>query len=136
MPFCPVCRCEYLLHVLICPECNVPLVPELPPDEPEHYPESSVEVFQTEDHLQLVMARGLLEENGIGCILGDREADPFRLRSAGLSLRVSESDADRARELIDTYLIPGETKFICESCGAELDELADTCPRCGKSPTS
>jgi len=136
MPFCPSCRCEYLPHITICPECNVYLVEVLPPDGPPQAPTQSVEVFETENHFELTLARGMLEENGIECILGERENDPFRLSPPAWRIRVPEADAVRARELLEIYLRQDEMKFICESCGAELSELPETCPRCGKSPTS
>jgi hypothetical protein len=32
MPFCPKCRYEYRLGINVCPDCNEPLVPALPPE--------------------------------------------------------------------------------------------------------
>ncbi|MBN2227726.1 MAG: hypothetical protein JW763_10215 [candidate division Zixibacteria bacterium] len=39
MPFCPKCRYEYNPDVLVCPDCNEPLVAILPPELEEPSPE-------------------------------------------------------------------------------------------------
>ena len=136
MAFCPICRSEYLPHIHVCAECGAALTETLPAPEAPDPKSISVEILASDNSIELQMAIGLLEENCIPFLLGKPDHDPFRLSTPAHAIRVLEGDASRARELLEIYLKPEGTKFLCESCGAELAELPETCPKCGKSPTS
>ena len=135
MGFCPICRSEYLPHIHVCAECGAALTDTLPSPEAPDPKSPSVEILASDNSIELQMAIGLLEENQIPFLLGKPDHDPFRLNTPAHAIRVLEADASRAKELLEIYLHSEGTKFICESCGAELSELPETCPRCGKSPT-
>ena len=38
MPWCPKCKNEYVEGILICPDCEIDLVDELPEDTDENMP--------------------------------------------------------------------------------------------------
>ncbi|MCX5866491.1 MAG: hypothetical protein NT009_03275 [Proteobacteria bacterium] len=135
MAFCPICRSEYLPHIHVCAECGAALTDALPSTESPDSKSPSVEILASDNSIELQMAIGLLEENRIPFLLGKPDLDPFRLNTPGHAIRVLEPDAKKARELLEIYLKSEGTRFICESCGAELAELPETCPKCGKSPT-
>lgn len=60
--FCPRCRAEYGEGIATCYECAVALVSELPDADPDLVP-----VLVTDDHVELAVARSLLEAEGIEC---------------------------------------------------------------------
>jgi len=64
MPYCPKCGYEYQPTVTVCPECDEPLVEELPHEEaPVNEP--LVAVYDAPDEVMSVMVRDLLEDAGI-----------------------------------------------------------------------
>ena len=96
MPYCPECRDEFQEWVMVCPDCDVPLVdilPELTVDEPASRPGSTVEPSQEKlayiatapnESLAMLWA-GILENEGIPSFIkgGDwyiSEAMPFCLK--------------------------------------------------------
>ena len=60
--YCPRCRTKYPEGVTICDECGAKLVAELTEDDAD-----LVTVLETEDHIQLAVAKSLLEAEGIEC---------------------------------------------------------------------
>ncbi len=66
MAYCPKCRHEYLENIDICPDCDVDLVQDLPPEIPEEYEGAAwVEVYTFPGSLYANMAVELLNREGI-----------------------------------------------------------------------
>jgi len=66
MPFCPKCGYEYQNHIDICPDCEVDLVPELPPEIPDDYKDADwVEVHTFPGTLYAQMAVEMLNRGEI-----------------------------------------------------------------------
>ena len=66
--YCPQCRCEYRDGFTECSDCHVPLLAGTPPPEPVDRFDPTLDlvvVLETNDRIQLALAKGLLEEAGI-----------------------------------------------------------------------
>lgn len=97
---------EYVEGVFFCPDCRVPLVPEMPPAPTTEYVEH-VTVFMTGNPVVLAMAKSVLEGAGIRCFVkGEVLQDLFRIGTA--EVRVGKDDEERARQLLR------ETNFSTE----------------------
>lgn len=99
--FCPNCRYEYNVGVLVCPDCGATLVTELPEESKEPFSDESktVEIFQTADRSILSFAKTILEENGIISIT----SPPIGIRgsAAVYQIFVNENEVGKAKELLD-----------------------------------
>jgi hypothetical protein len=62
--YCPQCRVEYREGFTECSDCNVPLVPVLPPEAP-HSAIDLVEVFESTDQFAIALAKGTFEDSDI-----------------------------------------------------------------------
>jgi len=70
MPFCANCRFEYREGISLCPDCNMPLVAELPPNTAATSPDQSwVAVCSVFNDLSSSLARGALESRNIPSIV-------------------------------------------------------------------
>ncbi len=107
--FCPNCRYEYKEGVSTCPDCDVPLVSELPPEEeiePEYI--ELVTVLETSNHSKILIAKSILDESGIDYYPGkDSLLDLFGGGRLGLNpvighvqFQVRPEDEEAARELL------------------------------------
>jgi hypothetical protein len=99
--FCPNCKYEYNVGVLVCPDCEAKLVEKLTVEENEPSIDESktMVVFQASDRSLINGVKSILEENGIICFL----KPPLVLRShtGPVQVVISESDLPKARELLD-----------------------------------
>ena len=110
--YCPQCRTEYREGFTECADCHVPLLAGAPPPEPDPFDPSLelVVVLDTNNGVQLAMARGLLEEAGIPFyVLGQitklvNEVNPFL--NKWVSLQVPRDREAEARELLEPLLHP------------------------------
>ena len=105
MPFCPVCRCEYAEVVIKCADCGAELVREPPPLEERDNPEAElVEILRAGDEIEAQLIRGVLDANGIECVLrGESLRLTFGITADGLAevkILVRREDADQARQVI------------------------------------
>lgn len=94
---CPQCGAEYPQGARRCPECDA----ELPGVAAQNAAEwvDDVVVLETTDEGQLMVARSLLEAEGIPCFAQGEEGR--RLIGAGpLRLRVRPGDQEAARALL------------------------------------
>ena len=105
--FCPKCRYEYEFGVNRCPDCDVDLVSQLPPEPQPEYDEP-VAVFESGDTSVLLVAQSMLENEDIQFWLrGEGPSHLFAGGGMGLSptagpykLLVRSSDEDFAREVL------------------------------------
>ncbi len=114
--YCPECRVGYPGGFTECPDCHVPLFARTPSPEPASSFDPALDlvvVFETNDRIQLAMAKGLLEDTGIPLFaLGQiatlvQDVDPFLHKWVRLQVpRDREADA---RELLQTLFQPEDS---------------------------
>jgi len=110
--YCPQCGVEYRDGFSECSDCHVPLLPGTEPAEPDPFDPTLdlVVVLETNDRIQLAMAKGLLENAGIPLfVLGQiatlvQDVDGF-LRK-WVRLQVPRDREAEARELLEQLLQP------------------------------
>ncbi len=100
---CPQCGAKHLQGATRCPECDVELMDEADSRDKVEWIDDVV-VLETTDEGQLMVARALLEAEGIPCFAQGEEGQ--QLIGAGpVRLRVRIRDQVAARELL-THLEP------------------------------
>jgi len=110
--FCPRCSVEYRDGFTECSDCHVPLKAGTPSSEQGSFDPSLdlVVVLETNDRIQLAMAKGLLEDAGIPFfVLGQiatliQDVDGFLHK--WVRLQVSRDREAEARELLEPLLQP------------------------------
>lgn len=105
--FCPECGSEYIEGIYGCPDCRVPLVPELPPKPRPEYVEY-VTVLKTGNPIVIAMVKSILESAGIRhFVKGEVLQDLFRVGTA--EIQVGREDEQEARDLLRERAVgPGE----------------------------
>ncbi len=104
--FCPTCKMEYRPDVTKCPDCDVWLVPRLPDSlkaqeagsagEVEY--QELVPVYKTVDYSKFLIAKSILEDNGIECF---SQGDTLSSYFVEARVLVREADVDDAREALE-----------------------------------
>lgn len=101
MPYCPKCRAEYVYGVRYCLDCEETLVEEPPPD-PDSGTTANVRfvtAFQARHVMEAYLIQGLLEAEGIPCLLvGAREQIYPQLP---VFIQVPEDRWEEAQQLIE-----------------------------------
>lgn len=115
MAFCPVCGGEYEADVGKCPDCDSPLVEQLPPQNPAADPDAVlVEIFQAGGDKEALIIKGLLESEGIMCSLSSdipHTVVPLNVDGLGaVRIAVSEEDAEQARRIISAHTEESDEK--------------------------
>ncbi len=119
MPFCPRCRAEYVEGVKTCPDCQVPLVAEMPPEDEVQYVEL-VELQRVPDEVSGVMMKGILENSGVNVILRAAKIPWYNGIASTWStyywgqLLVPKEDLERSRTILDDYLSSLEAEGVEE----------------------
>ena len=118
--FCPQCEREYTWDVMVCPDCDVDTVDELPRLGPEPTPDAKlVRVFQTGDAGLIAIARSLLDGEKIDYFVqGDGLQDLFaagRVTSYNYAMGaaefwVREDDAENVRVLLQDLISTSERR--------------------------
>jgi len=108
MPFCSNCGAEYEPEVGFCPDCNLPLVNEMPPENPDADPDANlIEVCTASGDNEALIIKGLLESEGIWCSLSSdvpHSVIPLEVDGLGaVRISVSEDDAERAAQIISSH---------------------------------
>ena len=106
--FCPKCKAEYREGFYRCADCEVDLVPELPPEEeqPLEQPAEYLNLVNIETYYnrhEAELAKGFLSVNGINAVvLGDDGGgvQPGLSFSRGVRLLVKEGDVEKAKEIL------------------------------------
>lgn len=96
MPFCPNCRYEYLEGVKVCPDCNLPLVPEL-------IDEDWVVVYTSDQEYDVQMMKDALESADIDATILSQKDSSFPVTGdlAVIKLLVKTNDASSAINFIN-----------------------------------
>jgi putative signal transducing protein len=111
--YCPQCRVEYRDGFTECSDCHIPLLAGTPPPEPPTDFDPNLDlvvVLESNNRIQLAMAKGLLEEAGIPFfVLGQittlvNEVDPFLRKWT--RIQVPRDREAEARELLETMSQP------------------------------
>ncbi|MGA2273183.1 MAG: DUF2007 domain-containing protein [Bryobacteraceae bacterium] len=109
--YCPQCQVEYRDGFTECSDCHVPLLAGTPPEEPASRFDPTLDlvvVLETNDRVQLAMAKGLLEDAGIPFfILGQiatlvTDVDSFLHK--WVRVQVPRDREAEARELLEELL--------------------------------
>jgi hypothetical protein len=106
--YCPQCRAEYVAAAAQCSDCLVPLVDELPPEEPEASdppwdPENELVEVYAVGQIDAQVVRSLLEGNGIPAVVASEGAGgmyPVNVGFGAGRVLVRRRDVATARELI------------------------------------
>ncbi|MGA2595252.1 MAG: DUF2007 domain-containing protein [Bryobacteraceae bacterium] len=124
--YCPQCRVEYRDGFTECSDCHVPLLAGPPPLEaPDPFDPnlSLVVVLETNDGIQLAMAKGLLEDAGIPFFLLGQIAtlvsDVDGFLHKWVRVQVPCDREAEARELLETVLQPDTSLHAVGEDGAD-----------------
>jgi hypothetical protein len=106
--FCPKCKAEYREGFYRCADCEIDLVPELPPEEeqPLEHPAEYLNLVNIETYYnrhEAELAKGFLSVNGINAVVfGDDGGgvQPGLSFSIGVQLLVKEEDVEKAKEIL------------------------------------
>ncbi|MFB3904015.1 MAG: DUF2007 domain-containing protein [Acidobacteriota bacterium] len=126
---CPNCKAEYREGYTICSDCEVPLVERLPEEEQPQPEMELVTVFDTGEPADVLVARSILEAEGIEFFAKDegvqdlfgagRLGSGFNTMTGQVEIQVRPEDAERARQLLQ-HLDEGEgTEVSDEDSGDE-----------------
>lgn len=107
--FCPQCRNEKRPEFTVCPECNVPLLEELPYElEPEYVDFATI--FESGNPALIAMAKSLLESADIQYfvegeqlqdLFGGRMVHGFNPVIGATEIQVAEDDVEEALTLLE-----------------------------------
>ncbi len=109
--YCPQCYVEYREGFTECSDCHVPLLAGAPPEEPADPFDPTLDlvvVLETNDGIQLALAKGLLEDAGIPFfVLGQiatlvQDVDGFLHK--WVRVQVPRDREAEARELVEELL--------------------------------
>ncbi|MCK5328648.1 MAG: DUF2007 domain-containing protein [Candidatus Latescibacteria bacterium] len=99
MMFCPECRAEYTEGVAECADCNIPLVPELPPeDEPEYV--DFEQVLCTFNPADIAIIRSLLDGEGVDYFFHGEHFSRIRPLVEPARLMVAKDQVQKAKEIL------------------------------------
>ncbi|MBN1627725.1 MAG: DUF2007 domain-containing protein [Deltaproteobacteria bacterium] len=108
--YCPKCKAEYRDGFFECADCHVPLVENLPPEEPEpmkgeYIPEfvGLEEVMTSFDIGEISVVRSLLDDNQISYLVQNENFSSF-YGSVPARILVPKDRMDEARDLLQDFL--------------------------------
>lgn len=117
MSYCPICGVEYKEGTEQCMDCRVALQPGSPPEPvpkpPNEAPSPNlvrVRVFSgPQASMQADLARNILEAEGIPSVLPGEYTGEVLPGIDLIQLFVQESDAEQAREILQSYFDSPQT---------------------------
>ena len=101
--FCRKCKTEYKKDISRCADCDVDLIPELPPEPepPEEYVDLiNIKTFSSRQDAEL--AKGLLFANGVNAVVSGDDCGgihPGLSFSTGVRLSVKKEDIMNAKRI-------------------------------------
>lgn len=103
MPYCPICKTEYLEGIISCSDCKVELVDFLPAEEIQETEDLKL-IYTTDEIYKAEMIKSNLESAGIEVtILSQKDRNyPGVGNLAMIKLFVPEGDEETALEYINT----------------------------------
>ena len=111
MPFCPQCKYEYKEGKEICPDCNVQLVAELPPQKPDNTGDLDlIEIYSLPGVTYAEMVKEALEKEGIDCMIkSDALSTGYLTTGVGVagyaaSVLVKKEHAEKAKQILHTMM--------------------------------
>ena len=109
--FCPKCKAEYRAGFYTCSDCALPLVDELPPEQP-HDPVAPdteyVELTSTFDPMAVPLIKSVLEAEGIEYHLIGEHTSGLGLHFTPVRVMVGAGQAEQAVEVLGEFgLGPG-----------------------------
>jgi len=117
MPFCPNCSYEYVPGIVICPDCNMPLVDSL---ELNNYSELSekdwVLIYTSFNEIDADMLKENLESAGIAASILSQKDSSFPAPGDLSTIKLFVKKAD----------VPEALEFIQEVKSKPLDSEEDT----------
>jgi len=112
MPYCKVCRHEYAEGITRCPDCDVDLVAELPPEQESSVAQGYVRVYVAENQAEANIIESTLEEAGIKtwdqAEFGGVSEIPGLGPVSREDVLVLASDAEKASQVIQQALADGK----------------------------
>lgn len=82
------------------------------------------------NYIEAHIAKGVLEEEGIGCWLKDENTvtiDPILTNAVGgIKIMVAKADAERAWEVLERLRKEQKQTVVCPKCGSHNTELVTT----------
>lgn len=120
MPFCPKCRAEYVEGTVLCSDCQIELINELPPEDDVEMINWQV-LQEIPNEVVGYVLKGVLEDAGIKVYLRPMTIpwyDGIRgswFKSNWGDLLVSEANLEEAREILDEYMSSLEDEETVEN---------------------
>lgn len=110
--FCPKCKTEYRQGFTTCADCEIPLVPELPPEPSPPTAREYVEyvnLYSPRNEVESALLKSILDSEGIGYFVrndnfGSLEVGPHIGLFNAKMIQVQDDRYDKARELLSDYL--------------------------------
>ena len=94
--FCPKCRAEYPEGFAVCADCDVPLIPELPP---EPLPECAefIEILSLLGPSDIAVIKSLLDAEGIDYFI---QGEFSYYQTSDVALMVRKDQAEEAKAIL------------------------------------
>ena len=109
MLYCPQCRSEYEDTIKKCSDCNVDLVEHVKLKK-ELDTEDYVEVYVTNEILEMELIQDLLKKNDIHCTVRDLHMSSLPMtigEMAEMRIEVAKHDEKKAKDLIEEFITSG-----------------------------
>jgi hypothetical protein len=103
--FCPKCKTEYREGFSKCADCDVDLIPELPPDSEQEPSEEYLDLINIKTYSSrhdAELAKSFLASNGVhAVVIGDDYGGihPALSFSTGVQLLVKEKDVQKTKKI-------------------------------------
>jgi Putative prokaryotic signal transducing protein len=110
--FCSKCRTEYRKGFTTCADCEIPLVPELPPETtPPPAPEyvNFINLYSPRNEIELSLIKSILDSEGTSYFVrndnfGSLEVGPHIGLYNAKMITVQDDQYDKAKELLADFL--------------------------------
>ena len=119
MPYCPVCKYEYVEGMAKCPDCGDNLIDGLPSEE------EMVSIYVAKDSNEAMIVRGILDEIGIPVAERadkNKDLDIFASPIEEEDIQVPMSHAEEARKILEKALEAGKRLDTIEESEEETND--------------